>query len=588
MSAGSHRFAPAPPTGEGAGGARFAAVRRQLGFTLRALWARGPALQGFGGGLARLRPFLSDAGIHLPEAVPAVAGQPGASLYRAAAAHAAAHLAFSGAPWSRAGLEPVQVALAGLLEDARVEALACLEMPGLRALWLPFHAARPATRADFTGLAARLARALLDPGHLDGHPWVEEGCSRFLDPDLDLTDAAFVRPLAVVLGEDIVRLGLPFSPRTWVVEPAYRDDNTALWQPGEGDLVPVPGDESAPVEPDATSAAPGGGAEELAGTDASGDEADAGASGAHAGGAGAGAPLRVFQYPEWDYVAGTTRPRWCTVHETRLPPGDPALVTGALDRHRDLLERIDALLRGSQLRRPVRLRRQMEGDRFDLERVVESAVDLRSRRTPDPRVHVRTDHRERDLAVLVLLDLSESTNDPVRGSGRTVLALARDATALLASAMARIGDPFAVHGFCSNGRGEVRYYRFKDFGQPFDGEAHARLAGMRGHLSTRMGGALRHAAQWLRPRACDRKLVLLVTDGEPHDIDTHDPRYLLHDARKAVDEARRAGVHTYCMSLDPRADAYVSRIFGQRNYLVLDRIERLPEKLPALYLRLTR
>jgi nitric oxide reductase activation protein len=201
---------------------------------------------------------------------------------------------------------------------------------------------------------------------------------------------------------------------------------------------------------------------------------------------------------------------------------------------------------------------------------------------------VRIDRRERDLSVLVLLDLSESTNDIVQACNATVLQLAREATVLLAHAMERIGDQFAIHGFCSNGRHEVRYQRFKDFGWPFDEHVKARLAGMRGQLSTRMGGAIRHATGWLKARHSDRKLILLITDGEPHDIDVHDSKYLMFDAKKAVDEASRAGILTYCMSVDPRADAYVSRIFGVRNYMVVDHIDRLPEKLPGLYLRLTR
>jgi nitric oxide reductase activation protein len=159
---------------------------------------------------------------------------------------------------------------------------------------------------------------------------------------------------------------------------------------------------------------------------------------------------------------------------------------------------------------------------------------------------------------------------------------------LLAAAMDRIGDRFAIHGFCSNGRNEVRYLRFKEFSMPFEDTAKARLAGMTGQLSTRMGGALRHATRLLQAQASDKKLILLITDGEPHDIDAHDPKYLQFDAKKAVEEASRAGIYTYCMSLDPKADEYVSRIFGQRNYTVMDRIERLPEKLPGLYLRLTR
>jgi nitric oxide reductase activation protein len=168
-----------------------------------------------------------------------------------------------------------------------------------------------------------------------------------------------------------------------------------------------------------------------------------------------------------------------------------------------------------------------------------------------------------------------------------VLALAREATALVAHAIDELGDDFAIHGFDSNGRHEVEYYRFKDFDEPYGEVARARLAGMRGQLSTRMGTALRHAGRQLRGRRAAHRLVLLLTDGEPHDIDVHDKQYLVFDAKRAVEDQRQAGVATFCMSLDPRADQYVSRIFGARNYMVLDQLRRLPEKLPGLYLRLT-
>ena len=136
----------------------------------------------------------------------------------------------------------------------------------------------------------------------------------------------------------------------------------------------------------------------------------------------------------------------------------------------------------------------------------------------------------RDLAALLLLDLSLSTNTYVPSAGTTVLNLAREATALVADAMDKIGDSFAIHGFDSNGRSEVEYYRLKDFDEPYGERARARLAGMTGQLSTRMGTALRHAGQFLRWRRVAQKLILLVTDGAPHDIDVHDRNYLVFDA----------------------------------------------------------
>lgn len=565
-------------------------MRKRLALYLRALWDRGTELRAFPANLEAARPYLTPIGIHLPEGYRAASGQRGVELYRAATAHAVAHLVFSpGKPMKRGSLRPVQVVLTGLLEDARVELLACRELPGLRRLWLTFHEARAdGGAATFAGLAVRLARALLDPGYEDDNPWVSKGRALFLDPANDLSDPGMCRHLGSLLGNDIGQMRLQFNAKTWVIEPLYRDDNSHLWEPDGSDDGLMLEEEVMLVQPELVESESGDTIE-----DPDAGEAEHGLKPVGADSPDEESPaladfLRTARYHEWDYLIGAARPQWCTVQEQRPEPGDPAAIDAILWRNEDLVHRLDRLIRGNELRKPVRVRKQMDGDRFDLDAMVSAMLDLRTHRTPDPRFHIRVDRRERDLSVLVLLDLSESTNDIVKACNASVLSLAREATVLLAHAMERIGDQFAIHGFCSNGRHEVRYQRFKDFGWPFDEHVKARLAGMRGQLSTRMGGAIRHATGWLKARHSDRKLILLITDGEPHDIDVHDARYLMFDAKKAVDEASRAGILTYCMSVDPRADEYVSRIFGVRNYMVVDHIDRLPEKLPGLYLRLTR
>jgi len=121
--------------------------------------------------------------------------------------------------------------------------------------------------------------------------------------------------------------------------------------------------------------------------------------------------------------------------------------------------------------------------------------------------------------------------------------------------MEGIGGPFAIHGFASDGRHDVQYYRIKDFNQHFDDNAKSRLAGMRGGLPTRMGAALRHTGQHLLKQPEKRKLVLLLSDGEPANIDERDPQHLRHDTKKALEELYRTGVLTYCLTLDPNADS---------------------------------
>ncbi len=228
-----------------------------------------------------------------------------------------------------------------------------------------------------------------------------------------------------------------------------------------------------------------------------------------------------------------------------------------------------------------------DGDEIDINAAIDAMIAIRMGEQPNPRITMRNVLKSRDLSVVLLLDLSESTNEKMAGSDKTVLQLTREAATLVSTAIEGIGDPFAVHGFASDGRHDVQYYRFKDFNQHFDDEAKSRLAGMQGGLSTRMGGALRHAGHHLLKQPERRKLILLVTDGEPADIDERDPQHLRHDTKKAVEELYTNGILTYCLTLDPNADSYVKRIFGESNYTIIDNVDRLPEKLPTLFASLT-
>jgi nitric oxide reductase NorD protein len=575
----------------GAGEAAFADVQRRLSFYLRALWGRDLKLQARAE-TGRRATVVEDT-IRLPLSCGSVEGLSATLLYRATAAHAAAHAVFTLRRFPVGGLSALQVVLVALVEDARVEQLAIAEFPGLRRLWRPFHPRRSEAAVTPNALMARLSRVLLDETYDDSHPWVARGRSQFFSRRADWGDQAFSRELGGSLGIESADFPGGFDFGSYVVEPAYRDDHRGLWD--FGDMA-----ESAPEEDDsAHQGARGSESEKNAARAESGersvelpegeDEAaeleKPGGTGASPGGELPAVPLR---YDEWDYITGQNRPAWTTLREKDSPAGDAVAIDAILSRNHELVDRVKGLVLAMQVQRPARLRRRLDGDRLDLDAAVNATTDLRAGISPDPRVHSLIGRQQRDLSVLVLLDLSQSTNDRVASAGTTVLDLAREATVLLADAMARIGDSFAIHGFCSNGRHDVGYFRFKDFDEHYGEASKARLAGMSGQLSTRMGAALRHAAQFLRQRHAHRKLILLITDGEPSDIDVHDGQYLMFDAKRATEESARKGIFTYCLSLDPKADRYVSRIFGQRNYSVLDNLARLPEKLPLLYMRVTR
>ncbi|WP_295580280.1 VWA domain-containing protein [uncultured Lamprocystis sp.] len=586
-------------------GVLFVDVQRRLVLYLRSLWARDFFLRPTSGDYETregYQPYIAQSFIHLPDAfddltLPAGERIAGLTIYRAAAAHAAAHQVWSRRDPGAAERSALERALIGAFEDARVEALAVRAFPGLRLIWQPLLCIDAERGDGWGGVLDRIARALPDPDYRDTHPLVEQARTAFSAAAGRLEETDLAQALGLALAESARGLELPFNPRTDQPSCPYRDDNRHLWADPDDtqDQVLLPG-QSRQVRKyvslmemlntlDVETA--GDDAEEIWVLASELFDDDGLSFNEREGKEPISSP---FHYHEWDYQTQLERPNWATLLEKRPKRGDPARIDAVVEQHQPLIRRLKFLIEAVQPQGVIRQRRVEDGDEIDLNAAIRALVDIRLGLQPDTRIGIRTRLQVRDLSVLLLIDLSESTNDPVRESAdeRTVLDLAREAAALLADALGKIGDPFAIHGFDSNGRHDVEYFRFKDFDAPYDDTARARLAGMTGQLSTRMGTALRHAGTLLARRPSHQRLLLVLTDGEPADNDVRDPQYLRQDARKAVEELHRRGIQTFCVSLDPAADDYVSRIFGARNYMVLDQVARLPEKLPALYLSLTR
>jgi nitric oxide reductase activation protein len=291
-------------------------------------------------------------------------------------------------------------------------------------------------------------------------------------------------------------------------------------------------------------------------------------------------------YPEWDYRSKTYRPDWVSLYESLHPPGEPELIDRLLSQHNALAKRLKQQLELLKPQQHVRVRYQEEGSELDLDIALRSLIDFKSGTTPDPRINMDHRHDGRDIAVLLLLDLSASLKQIPAGSEKSILELSQEAVALLGWAIDQLGDAFAIAGFASNTRHEVRYQHIKGFSETWNQDVKSRLAAIEAGYSTRMGAALRHAAHYLGNQKAEKKLLLVLTDGEPADIDETDPRMLIEDTRRAVQELDGEGIYSYCINLDPHADDYVSDIFGSR-HTVIDRVERLPEKLPQLFMALT-
>lgn len=564
-----------------AGQVTFATLRAQMQPYATALWGRTIVLREAPPPRAEAprRATISPGVVHVPDVLPGVPREDAPALYRAMVAHATAHLALGAPRFELGKLKPLQIAIVGLIEDARVEALAMRRFPGLRRTWAPFHTVAPSHLKTVPLILARLARGLFDLDHDDDDAILAKARGMFAaEPDLE--DTGLARRIGSILGNDIGQMRIQFDARAYVVEPAYRDDNLGLW------LLPPP-------PPDAERQAldlhvEGARVERSEAEDGRREPEESESHGRGRPVAPDDEGIVLAHYPEWDRAAGLERPDWTTVREIEPAVAPTHRLDEALDADAGLRRRVERLVRAARIGRPTRLRRQPDGIDLDLDAAIEAARALRVGEIPDERIHQRKVVRARDLATLVLVDVSASTRDRVPALDARIIDVEKIALALLAEAMDAARDTFALRAFASDGRAKVRWTRLKEFRDRFDAGAMGRLAGLEPGYSTRLGAALRHAGAELAPIAATRKVVIVLGDGAPFDIDVPDPADLTADARHAVLGLRAAGIDTFGLMLDPSGHGAGAAIFGHANHMPVRRIEELPARLSALYFRVAR
>lgn len=295
-------------------------------------------------------------------------------------------------------------------------------------------------------------------------------------------------------------------------------------------------------------------------------------------------------YPEWDAALDDYKPGWVRVKEHVLAPGDRDFVQKVIEERG---QQIKTLRRRFQALRPQdlqRVRGLVDGDTLDLDRVVQSRVERRAGTTPTERIYAKTQRDRRDVAVAFLLDMSSSTNEVAGPSSRRIIEVEKEALVLIAEAVDALGDACAIWGFSGYGRDHVAFYVAKSFKDPYDGMVRERIGAMDWKMENRDGAAIRHATRRLLQQPARTRLLVLLSDGRPLDCgcDHYYDRYAQQDTRMALSEARKAGVHPFCITVDPRGSKYLEELYGEVGYIVIEDVESLPAKLPRIYRRLTR
>ena len=333
--------------------------------------------------------------------------------------------------------------------------------------------------------------------------------------------------------------------------------------------------------------------------------------------------VKSFYYDEWDFRAADYKPRWCRVQERPLDEGGDAYFDEALREHAAL---VNETRKQFELLKPElfrKIKRLLDGEEFDLDAVIDYAVERKSGHSYTDKIYWRRNKIERDVAVAFLLDMSASTDEEIEKRKqkyaeddqfdddprkyfqwlaqrrvsqamtppKRIIDLEKESTVLFIKALETIGDSYGIFGFSGYGRDNVEFYVIKDLDEPFSDKVKKRIDKIAPVRSTRMGPAIRHATSKLDAYDAKVKILILVSDGRPQDHgygrDRTEKEYAIHDTKQALLEARRKGITPFALTVDKEGHDYLGQMCEDMGYEVVADIEQLPQRLPTLYRRLT-
>nr|MBC8360663.1 VWA domain-containing protein [Candidatus Desulfatibia profunda] len=295
----------------------------------------------------------------------------------------------------------------------------------------------------------------------------------------------------------------------------------------------------------------------------------------------------VFRYPEWDcnlqdYLSDHVR-----VLERTIAGFESDFYGKTLQRHSGLVKNIRYAFELLKPEGLVRLRPWIEGDEFDYRALLDFAVDKKAGKIPSDRLYIKHIKQIRDVAVLLLVDLSRSTANTVNGSQMTVLDVEKEAIVLFCEALDVVGDAFAIAGFSGTGRLGVDYFGIKNFDETLNDAVRQRINAMAPQRSTRMGAAIRHATSRLEKVSAKVRLLILLGDGFPNDLD-YKQDYAIKDTGKAIFEARSKNIYAQAITVNMASDPKLDDLYGTVRHHVITDVRELPDKLLRIYGGLTR
>ncbi|OOZ41972.1 nitric oxide reductase activation protein [Solemya pervernicosa gill symbiont] len=287
----------------------------------------------------------------------------------------------------------------------------------------------------------------------------------------------------------------------------------------------------------------------------------------------------AFIYHEWDYKRQHYRKNWCAVREREVKPVEDEFVAETMARYSGMIKQLRKTFEAMRDEDRL-LKRQVDGEDVDIDALVEALADAQDGSEMSDRLFTRMHRADRNIAVMLMVDMSGSTKGWINDAERESLLL-------LSEALESLGDRYAIYGFSGMSRKRCELFRIKRFDEPYNETVQARISGIEPQDYTRMGFAIRHLSQLLNEVDARTRILITLSDGKPDDYNDYRGEYGIEDTRRALIEARRSGIHPYCITIDEQARDYLPHLYGPASFTVVDDVRQLPLKVSDIYRRLT-
>jgi len=297
------------------------------------------------------------------------------------------------------------------------------------------------------------------------------------------------------------------------------------------------------------------------------------------GGGGDKEHAEPIAYDEWDFRRKGFRKNWCVVREKEIPPVQNSFMEQTLKLYRGQIRRLRHQFERLQTSERF-VRRQREGSDIDFDAVVESMADMRAGRHPSDRLFIRLAREQRDIAVYFLVDMSNSTAGWV---GKSI----KEALVLICEAMEALNDRYGIYGFSGMRRLRCEVFPVKRMDERYSQTVRERISAIGPREYTRMAPAIRHMTSMFAKVEAKVRLLIMLSDGKPEDYDEYKGNYAIEDTRHALLEAKAKGIHPFCITIDRQAHEYMDHMYGEVNYIFIDKINQLPARMSEIYRALT-